>query len=282
MVDLLNRPTGRMGVSSEALQRMIEERQRNPAGWAGSMLGGPAVSEQMAGLDAAQRAALKRGGVRGLMEDPAVAEQAAGVASNFDFSGILAGKGAKGAPLGKMQQAEALEQAGASAEDIWKETGWFRSPDKDWRWEIDDSASRLKQDVRDTYIGQELRAPDVLEHPELYGAYPELAKLGVSPGSTGAGAAGNYSGTNIGLSPRLDARKQRSTMLHELQHGVQEREGFAEGGMGTDFDLYRRLAGEAESRAVEARRGLTPEQRRARFPLEDYDVPLEELIVRRR
>lgn len=33
MVDLLNRSTGRLGVSSEALQRMIEERQRNPGGF---------------------------------------------------------------------------------------------------------------------------------------------------------------------------------------------------------------------------------------------------------
>jgi hypothetical protein len=44
---------------------------------------------------------------------------------------------------------------------------------------------------------------------------------------------------------------------------------------------YRRLAGEAEARAVQARLNLTPEQRRARYPLADYDVPLDELIIRR-
>ena len=43
---------------------------------------------------------------------------------------------------------------------------------------------------------------------------------------------------------------------------------------------YRRLAGEAEARATEARMKMTPEQRRAMFPEESYDVPLNELIIR--
>jgi hypothetical protein len=46
------------------------------------------------------------------------------------------------------------------------------------------------------------------------------------------------------------------------------------------FDLYQRLAGEAEARAVQQRMNLTPEQRRATFPEESYDVPLNELIIR--
>lgn len=47
----------------------------------------------------------------------------------------------------------------------------------------------------------------------------------------------------------------------------------------SDFDLYQRLAGEAESRAVQARMGMTPAERRATFPT--YDVPIKELIIRR-
>jgi hypothetical protein len=45
-------------------------------------------------------------------------------------------------------------------------------------------------------------------------------------------------------------------------------------------DAYRRLAGEAEARAVQQRMNMTPEQRRAMFPEESYDVPLNELIIR--
>ena len=46
-------------------------------------------------------------------------------------------------------------------------------------------------------------------------------------------------------------------------------------------EQYKRLAGEAEARATQARRGMTMEQRRAKFPYESYDVPIEELIIRR-
>ena len=46
------------------------------------------------------------------------------------------------------------------------------------------------------------------------------------------------------------------------------------------MDMYRRLAGEVEARAVQARMNLNPEQRQARPPWQDYDVPEENQIVR--
>lgn len=45
-------------------------------------------------------------------------------------------------------------------------------------------------------------------------------------------------------------------------------------------NLYRRSAGEVEARAVQKRMGLVPEQRRARAPWLDYDVPEPDQIVR--
>lgn len=46
------------------------------------------------------------------------------------------------------------------------------------------------------------------------------------------------------------------------------------------YEAYRRLAGEAEARATEARLGMTAAERRAKFPEESYDVPIRELIIR--
>lgn len=45
------------------------------------------------------------------------------------------------------------------------------------------------------------------------------------------------------------------------------------------IDLYNRLAGEAEARAVQARMDMTPAQRKATPPWQSYDVPWEELIT---
>ncbi len=46
-------------------------------------------------------------------------------------------------------------------------------------------------------------------------------------------------------------------------------------------EQYKRLAGEAEARAVQARMGMTKEQRRQTFPFSSYDVPVNELINKR-
>jgi hypothetical protein len=46
-------------------------------------------------------------------------------------------------------------------------------------------------------------------------------------------------------------------------------------------EQYKRLAGEAEARAVQARLGMTKEQRRQTYPFKSYDVPVNELINRK-
>ena len=48
----------------------------------------------------------------------------------------------------------------------------------------------------------------------------------------------------------------------------------------SDYELYRRLGGEAEARLTEQRMKLTPQQRQETFP--QYDVPLNEIIITRR
>lgn len=126
----------------------------------------------------------------------------------------------------------------------------------------------------------------------------------------------------------------KSVTLHELQHAIQQREGWARGGspesmkslvndrqkLADSFerakaqfmsekdpiakqnalqemsfyglklgktpkvtsaeDAYMKLAGEAEARATQARMPLDAAQRRALFPEDSYDVPLNQLIVR--
>jgi hypothetical protein len=46
-------------------------------------------------------------------------------------------------------------------------------------------------------------------------------------------------------------------------------------------EYYTYLAGEAEARAVQERAGYTPAMRQQRLPTLDYDVPINELIVRK-
>lgn len=47
---------------------------------------------------------------------------------------------------------------------------------------------------------------------------------------------------------------------------------------GGQFERYRNMAGEAESRAVQSRMNMTPEQRLETYPIQSYDVPVNQLI----
>jgi len=317
---------------------------------------------------------------------------------------IFAGEGAQTADMQALAKAQQLEKAGTPERAIWSDTGWFRGADKKWRFEIDDSGARFNPSTVNGGIVENaltVGAPGVnagptvgpgisnfLHHPALYEAYgdalPRNTFLGNKNTLFGDGVQGAFDAAadSVTLNAPVQPRDGRSTLLHELQHAVQQREGFAKGG-GVDsmageigqakydlseiaakmermqnaasdearimmdsknpetqgfvsnavqkwmkqfgeqspsnpygitpqqavqyelierdkvfesisksrsavektarmepHDAYRRLAGEAEARAVQSRMDMTPEQRRATFPFDSYDVPRDKLILR--
>lgn len=294
--------------------------------------------------------------------------------------GIFGGRLAKTADRNKLAAAEWADKTGVPREQIWSDTGWFKGPDKKWRFEINDSNARVNELPS---VGDIAELPDVLSHADLFRAYPDMSRMAFERLSDRNRMEGYHSGDTIGAKGGPDTG---SVLLHELQHGIQGREGFAAGGnMDTaaalkaesvrqrfaptietlqaqrsrlavlrdeamqkardtlqvaedspgllrrgkrraamadaeqatkaaeihqrsvaDYDaqladvtsrmeaalseaerldpfdrraVYGKLAGEVESRAVEARRNLTPEQRAARPPWLDYDVPESQQLV---
>ena len=57
---------------------------------------------------------------------------------------LFAGENARTANMQTLNRAQALEADGAAAEDIRRETGWFRGMDGMWRFEIDDSSMEYR------------------------------------------------------------------------------------------------------------------------------------------
>lgn len=268
--------------------------------------------------------------------NPAAAAKAGLVAG----AGIFAGKGAKTADAVKLALAEKLDAAGTDARKIWQDTGWFKGVDGKWRFEIDDSRSLPgplswgdKIDVKrgSTTTTNRQRA---LIHPQLSAAYPESKDIPVilDPNNPGRGGVDRYGSLDIIKAPvdKNTMMSDRSVMLHELQHVIQNNEGFALGGSPdmpqlskyfspdimkrrnehflkaqdlmerglfreanaemtqanevlkeARYDAYRRLAGEAEARAVQTRMNMPPALRKQIFPLDTIaaDVPLDKLIV---
>lgn len=200
-----------------------------------------------------------------------------------------------------------MEEQGASPREIWSATGNWRTPENKWSQEIPDNKAEFrtnfdasKASKANNYMGG-LEGPigGMYRNPDLYSAYPQLLnqdrmKVQKLPDWLPESAnMASYSRTFGGKGITDIRNKTESGALtsatHELQHGIQNLEGWQSGGMEsqfkdlpnmTAFEQYRLLHGEAMARAAAERRLLTPEQRRQIFPEDSYDVPLTSLLQR--
>jgi hypothetical protein len=221
-----------------------------------------------------------------------------------------------------------MERQGASPEQIWDATGTWRGPDGNWRQEISDKDVRFRDDFAKRGLTEENKfqyppakpLSDALSAPELTAAYPETQSLSVNArklpdwvpdSSNSGGELTTMTDRPVGIfAYNKTEGGALDTTAHELQHVVQKLEGFAPGGVPTQFyrqveqelqknnpqqwaaltkeqrrnlietesfRRYRNLMGEAEARATAARRNLSWIERRQRFPGFDYDAPMGEL-----
>lgn len=156
----------------------------------------------------------------------------------------FAGPTAWTADVPALEDAQQRLAAGEDAEQVRQVTGWFQGVDGRWRFEIDDSAAKF-QPV-DTWLENAeaeggVTLGEALEHPRLFAAYPELAQVrlivepertaggyfGVAPGRGLTGSLiviGDPSNYDLETAPAIDV------LMHEIQHAIQMREGFAPGG----------------------------------------------------
>jgi hypothetical protein len=154
---------------------------------------------------------------------------------------IFGGVGAKTADRGALMLAQEMAERGIDKNEIWKKTGWFKNEaDNRWRFEIPDNTSQIGRIAAGdlTLDGEAVgKAPQVILHDKLYGAYPDLKDAVVS---ANLGAFNKPRGQFVpfeDMAPDITAASNElkgpsgvhGILLHELQHGVQESEGFAPG-----------------------------------------------------
>lgn len=174
-------------------------------------------------------------------------------------------------------------------------TGWERGKDGKWRTENSDDW-RFRPEVLNREFDEILTVGDAIDAPELFSFYPELRdhSLAFLPAREMKGATGYFdrAGEEIAVSEELPPDEIRSTLIHEIQHWIQEKEGFARGGNLSDaadrsgaeqgnaerFSVYRRFAGEVEARNAERRAELPLEQRLVQLLKETEDVAEEDKI----
>jgi len=189
-----------------------------------------------------------------------------------------------------------IEQGAAkikSEREIYDNTGWYRGVDGKWRFEIPDRNTLFFRESKPT---GEIPLSKNFYHAELFKNYPDMKNMNLQWGDANT-LGGNYFGMHhpdenlIQLLVGRSREDTKSTLLHELQHAIQQREGFAPGtnvehlgeltrkhlidsgkipdrSMFPDdkswhealdkiesvpFNLYKRHAGEVESRTVQHR-----------------------------
>jgi hypothetical protein len=98
-----------------------------------------------------------------------------------DESGAFGGILARNADMQKFELAKSMSASGASRDDIWDATGWFKLPDGKWRFEIPDQdvnfrpagesdrmASQMLQRAKEIRQGIRQRNEDLKTQPDLF------------------------------------------------------------------------------------------------------------------
>ena len=233
--------------------------------------------------------------------------------------------------------------------------------------QLTEAQKQVRQQIKESKIAREGQhgvefdtnwrgnfAQYVLEHPELYKAYPHLKDVIVKQGESGPYkgmmTAGSPTNVEISIYKKGLQDDPRSTALHEMQHAIQTYEGWSPGGNAAmafrdprafeildelrqkalkpmsleeykkaysgvlvsdatlkkeyskykkslpdyvknldrdlqqtaAFEYYKRLAGEAEARATQARAPLSLSERAKIEPEQSFDVPFKQQIVKER
>ena len=205
----------------------------------------------------------------------------------------------------------------ATSEEIRQQTGWFRGMDGKWRFEISDRDIEIdttgkfhtNPDVRrymelfdKVFVNMnaseeeatELRGLDknlkgvsfeprtlgeLIKHDKLFAAYPQLKEISVHFADIDERGIYDPISKILVLQSKLkfDKSKLEKTLIHEIQHAIQDIEGFASGsspdswqvaGVSKEdaYSYYERTAGEIEARDAATRSWRTDEARKEKRP----------------
>ena len=150
------------------------------------------------------------------------------------------GPNAYTANIKDLGQAVQMQTNGATNQDIWEATGWWQGKDGYWRFEIDDSEMQVLRE-KGTGLLEEF-----ITHDQLFAAYPWLKKIPVKVDISAGTSAGYWNGSEIHIKKGRAGDEFKSTLIHEIQHVIQEHENFSSG---ANYDIaYRRAFLEAYER----------------------------------
>jgi hypothetical protein len=161
---------------------------------------------------------------------------AAGALAPEEAEASFIGTLAKTFPHDMLGMARKMKDYGLSRAEIWRKTGIdLDNVDGLVRSELDDSGMKVKM-ARGVREGDEIprgSVNDVLTHDGLIAAYPDIAEVRAT--QIGNKNQGSFDPVYRFGNQRIKYSSP-NVAAHELQHGIQDREGFAIGGLPENFE----------------------------------------------
>lgn len=169
----------------------------------------------------------------GNFEDPVVRAVARGWKKLVeDETGLFLGEKAQTINLVNFRKAKSMADKGVAKEKVRLATGFFQGEDGAWRWEMSDkdytpNLSVLRMQGQTT-LGE------MIDHKPLFDAYPELRGLRVKAESMESSTAASFNPDDLIIRINQDLIRSdpdtiKGSVLHEIQHWIQYKEGFATG-----------------------------------------------------
>ena len=146
------------------------------------------------------------------------------------------------ARMDNLSVARKMEEEKKDANAIKMATGWERGADGKWRYEMPDAKIKDTMDVgggqiikryEDDMLWNGGKLSKVIDAPELFKAYPQLKDVRIETDAimNDMPSNGEYNSKTNTITIHADELKYMNGILnHEIQHAIQDIEGFAKGG----------------------------------------------------
>jgi site-specific DNA-cytosine methylase len=208
------------------------------------------------------------------------------------------------ARMDNLSVARKMEEEKKDAKAIKMATGWERGADGKWRYEMPDVVLR---DPKEWVNKKTLTLSDIVEkpndlfkeYPELFDAYPELKDMKILKGRAKSGGVFYNNAITLNLGDIREAIKYdmdthyklannslKKTLVHEIQHYIQDKEGFAQGGNSemiidkNALDAIAKLRAEKDAVAKEFYAMSPEEQQRRKYEINNRYNDLTKQIER--
>ena len=206
--------------------------------------------------------------------------------------------------MDNLSVAKDMEKNKKKTKAIKSATGWERGADGKWRYEMPDVVLR---DPKEWVNKKTLTLSDIVEkpndlfkeYPELFDAYPELKDMKILKGRAKSGGVFYNNAITLNLGDIREAIKYdldthyklannslKKTLVHEIQHYIQEQEGFAQGGNSemiidkNALDTIAKLRAEKDAVAKEFYAMSPEEQQRRKYEINNRYNDLTKQIER--